>query len=303
MKILIFGATGLLGSELTRYFSANGHSVAALAQTNCDITNKEEVRLVLAKHTPQLLINCAVILDVDKCEADPNRCYAVNRDGVSNILNALNDLVTNDLMTNNSTTFIQISSSETFGRVHEGEYDPMGYKENDEQKPASVYQKSKKEAEDILLAFVQKNPETLKAWYIPRAGWLYGEGRATFIDRFYTLLQSKEPLTVIKDQWRSPTWTRDFAEGLQEMLQHPSGIYHIVNEVRPSEATTQDVIEELETYLGSRAAHPPTTFVTQQEFFKVPRAPSNVLKNTKLLPLRYWREALQEYLKKQYPFS
>lgn len=302
MKVTIIGATGLLGSELVPYFSARGHDVIPLSYADCDITNSEDIRRILQKHQPELIVNCAVMLDVDECEANPTLCYGVNRDGVKNILTALNDLVTHDVMTNDSVTFVQISSSETFGRVHEREYDPMGYKEDDMQKPVSVYQKSKKEAEDIVLAFAREHPGVLKNWYIARAGWLYGAGRPTFVDRFYTLLQSKEPLKVIKDQWRSPTWARDFAQGLDTLLTggYASGIFHIVNDVKPGEATTQDVIEELETYLGPRAAHPPMTYVSQQEFFKVPRAPSNVLKNTKLPKLRPWREALQEYLRERY---
>lgn len=298
MKVTIVGATGLVGSELTAYFSSRGHEVVPLSHATCDVINAESVRRALTEHRPDLVVNCAVILDVDKCETNPAPCYAVNRDGVAHLLRASAELEKKPI-------FVQISSSETFGRVHEGEYDPLGYKESDAQKPVSVYQKSKKEAEDIVLAFTHEHPQTLKAWYIVRAGWLYGEGRPTFVDRFYTLLQSKEPLKVIKDQWRSPTWTRDFAQGLGELLEdnHPSGIYHIVNEVKPGEATTQDVIEELEKILGPRAAHPPMTYVRQNEFFKVPRAPSNVLKNTKLSPLRYWRDALREYLKEWHPRS
>lgn len=296
MKVTIFGATGLLGNELVSYFRAHHHEVVSLSHADCDVADKEALRRVLASYPSDFIINCAVILDVDKCEADPTLCYAVNRDGVKNILETIKELDIHP-------AFLQMSSSETFGRVHEGEYDPMGYKEDDLQKPASVYQKSKKEAEDILLAFVKNYPDVLSRWYIVRAGWLYGEGRPTFVDRFITLLQSKEPLTVIKDQWRSPTWTRDFAQGLYELIakQYLSGVYHIVNEVKPGEATTMDVIEEIERFLGPRASYPPKTMVAFKDFFKVPRAPSNVLKNTKLPPLRYWREALREYLKKQYP--
>lgn len=298
MKVTIFGATGLVGSELARALAARGHAVTALSHADCDVTNAEEVRRVLAEHKPELVVNCAVILDVDKCEANPALCYAVNRDGVENVLPACAALGTKPV-------FLQISSSETFGRVHEGEYDPLGYKEDDIQKPASVYQKSKKEAEDVLLRFVKENPTALRAWYIVRAGWLYGEGRQTFVDRFVTLLQSKKPLTVVKDQWRSPTWTHDFADGLGSLLDgdYPSGIYHIVNEVKPGEATTMDVIDEIERFLGDRAAHPEKVLVAFKDFFKVPRAPVNVLKNTKLPKLRPWREALQEYLVKRYPNS
>ncbi len=294
MRIAITGATGLLGSELVRYFVGQGETVIPLPHELLDVTKRDRVLATLREQKPDIIINCAVILDVDKCEADQTLCYAVNRDAVENFLASILELGLYPV-------FVQMSSSETFGRVHEGEYDPLGYTEDAVQKPASAYQKSKKESEDILLAFVKKNPNVLRRWYIPRAGWLYGEGRPTFVDRFFTLLQSKEPLTVIKDQWRSPTWTRDFVRGLSEMLGHPSGIYHIVNEVKPGEATTQHVIDELEKYLGDRAAHPPMTFVAQQEFFKVYRAPSNVLKNIKLPKLPYWRDTLQEYLTKKYP--
>lgn len=291
MRILITGATGLLGRELVRHFKELGETVLPFSHETFDVTKKDEILAVLRREKPDLIINCAVILDVDKCEANQKMCYSVNRDAVRNFLEPIAELGIHPI-------FIQISSSETFGRVEEGEYNPNGYSEDDEQKPVSTYQKSKKEAEEIVLSFVKENPGALSRWYIPRAGWLYGEGRKTFIDRFFTTLQSKEPLEVIKDQWRSPTWTKDFARGLSEMLKHPSGIYHIVSEVKPGEATTEDVIEEIEKYLGERAAHPKKTFVDQKTFFKVPRAPSNVLKNTKLPKLPYWRDALRAYLTK-----
>ncbi len=298
MKVTIFGATGLVGSELTAYFSAHHDTVIPLSSAECDITNAKAVERILAEQKPDLVINCAVILDVDKCEADPKLCYAVNRTGPTNIFRGI-------ALAGIKPIFVQISSSETFGRVHEGEFDSMGYKEDDVQKPVSVYQKSKKEAEDILIKSVKERPNALKALYIARAGWLYGEARATFVDKFYALLQSKEPLTVVKDQWRSPTWTRDFAQGLYDLVQkqYPSGVYHIVNEVKPGEATTIDVIEEIEKFLDSRAAYPKKTMVAFKDFFKIPRAPSNVLKNTKLPLLRPWRDALQEYLKTKYPRS
>ena len=296
MKVTITGGKGLLGTELARHFTKEGHTVSALSAQECDVTDPASIRRALEALKPELLINCAVILDVDKCEAEPALCYSVNRDAVSNLLNACLELTLKPI-------FIQISSSETFGRVKKGEYDPLGYKEDDEQKPVSVYQKSKKESEDVVIQFAKAHPDALKAYYIPRAGWLYGEGRETFIDRFVALLRAKKPVTVIKEQWRSPTPTSDFVKGLSELLArpYPSGIYHIVDEVKPGEATAMDVVDELKAHLGEDYKDIPMTFATHEEFFKTPRAPSNVLKNTKLPKLPYWRDSLRAYLKEKYP--
>ncbi len=295
--IAITGGTGLLGRELTKHFGETGMwNVAPLDRAEVDVTDPGGVDRTIARLKPDTIVNCAVILDVDRCEADPEACFSVNRDGVKNLLTAAGKL-------EKPPTFVQIGSSEIFGRVKPGEYRIHGYRESDEPKPVSSYQRSKKEAEDALTSFVARNPNTLKHWYIARAGWLYGEGQPTFVDRFATLLQSKEPLTVIKDQWRSPTWTRDFARSLASVLENnlTSGVYHLTAEVKHGEATTMDVIEEIERHLGKKSARPKITFTTQAKFFKVPRAPSNVLLNTKLPKLPYWRDSLAEYLREKYP--
>lgn len=292
-RIMITGAEGLLGQELVRYFGAQPENtqIIPLAHGKLDVTNKTQVIDALTLHQPTLLINCAVILNVDFCEENSSACYAVNRDGVKNILQAIRAHA-------KPLTFVQISSSEVFGRVHEGEYLINGYREDDEALPASVYQKSKKEAEDALIAFAQKHPSLLPHWFIPRAGWLYGKGRKTYVENFLEKLQKEEPLSVVKDQWRSPTWTKHFVQGLDTLIAggYENGVYHIVSEVRPGEATTLDVIDEIRAHLGARAINKKTLLVSRNDLFKVPRAPSNVLLNTKLPRLPYWREALREYL-------
>lgn len=292
MRIMITGANGLLGKELVRFFSESGaHAVIPLAHADIELTDPKSVADTLARTHPDAIINCAAILNVDSCEENPDACYAVNRNGVSNLLSAVQTF-------GRPVVFAQVSSSEVFGRIAEGEYLINGYREDDEARPASVYQKSKKQAEDLLIRFAPAHPRALSRWYVARTGWLYGSGRPTFVEQFLEKLQQKEELEVIRDQWRSPTWTRDFAHGLNVLLSndYPSGIYHIVNEDKPGEATTMDVIQEIQKFLGPLNAKPPLSLVSRDDLFKVPRAPSNVLINTKLPPLPYWRDALQEYL-------
>lgn len=291
-SILITGAGGLVGRELAEFFLHEPNTrVASLTHAELDITDAHAITEAIVQRNPDVIINCAVVLDVDACEKNPETCYAVNTRGVSNLLSAAQGA-------SRPITFVQISSSEVFGRVHEGEYLVDGYREEDEARPASVYQKSKKQAEDAVAQFAQKNPDRLSRWYVARAGWLYGRGRPTYVEQFLEKLQKNETMRVIRDQWRSPTWTKHFAQGLGNLLsgKYANGIYHIVNEVKPGEARTLDVIQEIQKFLGPRNANPPLKFVSRDELFKVPRAPSNVLINTKLPRLPYWRDALREYL-------
>jgi dTDP-4-dehydrorhamnose reductase len=300
-KVLITGANGLLGSELVQYRHGD-FGVVGLTHDSFDVTDPASIRAALETHQPHVVINCAVVVSVDKCENDPTLCFGVNRDGVKNILEAI-------LQTGRPVTFVQISSSEVFGRVQEGEYAIHGYAEDDTPMPVSNYQKSKAEAEAIVQEFAAAHPGILTNWYIVRAGWLYGGGpasaqgsgvarRKTFVEQFLDKLQQEETLEVIANQWRSPTWTRHFAQGLFEILdsERTSGIYHIANEAHPGEASTLDVVEELAHHLGLDRVRAPLKLVSRDAIFKIPRAPSNVLKNTKLPKLPHWREALQEYL-------
>lgn len=290
-KVLITGANGLLGRELARHFAAAAFTVLPLTHHDLDITDVKKIGAILEETRPDIIINAAVIISIDRCESEPDLAYTVNREGVRNILDALP-------RNGRAPVFVQMSSSEVFGRWNEGEYKKFGYREDEEPKPVSVYQKSKTEAEAIVQRFAAAHPEILKRWYIVRASWLFGKGRATFVEQFTRALRAREEITVAEDQWRSPTWTRDFAEALDSLLlrSRPNGIYHIANEVKPGEATVMDVIEDIRAFLGIPANEIRLKKVKLREFFKIPRAPSNVLLNTKLPKLRPWQEAVREYL-------
>ena len=297
MRIAITGADGLLGRALTRHFrTVQNAEVHPLSHADLDVTRPEQARAVFGRLRPDALINCAVIISVDRCEANPELAYAVNRDGVKNLLAAAAAL-------DRPPVFVQISSSEVFGRWAQGTYRRDGYGEDDEPRPDSMYQKTKHEAEGVLAAFAGERPDRLKRWYLCRAAWLYGEGRDTFVEQFLRMLKNREAITVAYDQWRSPTWTRDFTAALAGFVSgnYPNGIYHIANEVAPGEATVMDVLGVIREHLGPQPGEIEIRRVPLREFFKIPRAPSNVLINTKLPKLRPWREALREYLNLRYP--
>lgn len=265
--------------------------VVALGHKELDVTSPASIEAALKKYQPEAIINCAVIISIDKCEADPQQCFAINRDGVKNLLEA-------SVKLGRPLTFVQISSSEVFGRVGEGEYKIEGYTEDEEPQPVNNYQKSKAEAEKLVQEYSQKYPQIFKRWIVARAAWLYGQGRATFVEQFLEGLQKEGELTVISDQWRSPTWAGNFVAGLFDLLESsaPSGFYHVVEEVKLGEATTVQVVEEIIKFLGKDKVKAKLKEVKREDFFKIKRAPSNILLNTKLPKLPYWRKSLKKYL-------
>ena len=294
MKILVTGAGGLLGKEIVA-MKRSGFEIVGADHLELDVTNLASIKKALLKEQPDTVMNCAAMINMDKCEEDPKLCFGVNRDGVSNLLQVIKEI-------GKPVVFVQISSSEVFGRINEGEYKIDGYLEDDEPKPVVNYQKSKAEAEKIVTEFARQNPEILPRSYILRAAWLYGQGRKTFVENFLADLQQPKELSVIAAQWRSPTWTKYFVAQLFLLLEknYPSGIYHGVAEVKEGEATTPQVIEEISKFLGPEKVKATLKEVSRAGFFKVPRSPSNVLKNTKLPKLLYWRDMIQEYLKENY---
>lgn len=290
MKILVTGADGLLGKEIVATKKGD-FQIVGTGHSELDVTDVAHIKRAFLKYQPDVVVNCAAILNVDLCEQNSDLCFGVNRDGVLKILEVSKEL-------GKPVIFIQISSSEVFGRVKEGEYHIGGYREEDTPMPVSNYQTSKTQAETVVVDFARKNQEILPRFYILRAAWLYGKGRGTFVEKFLADLQQPKELSVINDQWRSPTWTKHFVDQMLLLLgdNYPSGIYHGVAEVLPGEATTPQVIEEISRFIGPSRVKATIKKVRRDDFFKVPRAPSNVLKNTKLPRLPYWRDTLRAFL-------
>ncbi len=84
-KVLVTGAEGLLGTELVGSHRA-GFEVVGLGREECDVTDLDSVRAALERVRPDIVVNCAVVVSVDRCEENPQRCRAVNTGGVKNLL-------------------------------------------------------------------------------------------------------------------------------------------------------------------------------------------------------------------------
>jgi len=91
MKIAITGAAGLFGHGLVRIFSTR-YEVFPLPHNDLDITTGDDVRAVLKKIMPEVVIHPAGIPDIDICEADPAKAFLVNFHGTRNVVEAAREL-------------------------------------------------------------------------------------------------------------------------------------------------------------------------------------------------------------------
>lgn len=210
MAILVTGAKGQLGSDVCRQLTRLGIENRGVDLADFDITNKAQTQAYIAAYRPQGVIHCAAYTAVDKAEGDSDLCRRINVTGTENI--AVACLAVGAKM-------MYISTDYVFDGEGEAPFEtdaPKG--------PTSVYGLTKAQGEEA----VQK---TLAKHFIVRISWVFGENGLNFIKTMLRLGQEKESLNVVCDQIGSPTYTKDLAPLLCDMIQTEKfGTYHATNE-------------------------------------------------------------------------
>lgn len=224
MRILITGSNGLLGQKIVKLLSGK-EGVELLATSkgenrisdksgynyqNLDITKAEEIHNIFSEFKPTILINTAAMTNVDACEDDKENCWDLNVNAVKYMIAASEK---------HNTHFIHLSTDFVF----DGENGP--YKEEDQPNPISYYGLSKYEAEKLLQ---QSNIK----WSIARTIIVYGiaekMSRSNIVLWAKEALEKGNPLTIVEDQFRSPTLAEDLAMACWLIAEkEATGIFHI----------------------------------------------------------------------------
>jgi dTDP-4-dehydrorhamnose reductase len=209
MRILITGASGLVGSHLARRL-ARAHEVIALTHGELDITDGAAVRKCVAAEKPQLIANCAV-LQVDESEQNRAKAQAVNVDGPRFLAEAA---------TATGAEMIQFSTQYVF----QGE--PIGRPSHtieDEPRPVNNYGRTK-------LAGEQAVRDACARSYIIRTSWVYGSGKNSFLCVVHNDLRAGKTVRAIDDIWSSTSYVNDLIDRTMAIrAKGRYGTYHVVN--------------------------------------------------------------------------
>jgi dTDP-4-dehydrorhamnose reductase len=186
-----------------------------------DITDRLMVLEVLGRLRPDIIINCAAFTDVDGCESNQELSMAVNGMGAGFLAEAA--LQVGAILVHLSTDYVFDGCSS------------KPYLEDDVPAPQSAYGRSKLAGETRIL------DSGLEKYFIIRTSWLYGPGGNNFVETVIRLAEEREELRIVADQFGSPTYTADLADGIMALLEvalDPQrttlnrglyGIYHFTN--------------------------------------------------------------------------
>lgn len=276
MRVLIFGASGLLGQELMRHW--HGDELVGLGSKDADIRDAHSVNEVVEKSRPDWIVLSAAYTNVDDCETHAELALAVNRDGPMNVAHTAQRI---------GAKLLFVSSDYVFDGKK-----TTPYESDDRRNPQSVYGRSKAEAEIQLL-------EILPDVCIARTSWLFGTGGKCFPDTILKLAASRPTLEVVSDQRGDPTYSVDLAKAIIELCRAGAGgIVHVTNAGACSWFEFARAIVE-----GAGLATEVRPVSTHQMARPAPRPPYSVLSPRSLqrygISMATWQDALRRYLQER----
>jgi dTDP-4-dehydrorhamnose reductase len=208
MRTLVLGGTGMLGRAVVAEARRRGWPALGLGRAHADIADRGALRHWAHAFRPDVVVNCAAYAQVDDCEAQRERAFAVNGRAVANVAAVAAEA---------GARLVQVSTDYVFdGRA------AAPYREDAPTAPLSVYGESK------LLG--EREAAGREGALVVRTSLLFGPGAANFVATIVDLLDRGGPVRVVDDQVAAPTYAPFLARAILDLAPLPlQGIVHYRN--------------------------------------------------------------------------
>jgi dTDP-4-dehydrorhamnose reductase len=275
LRVVVTGASGLLGQSLSKILKEN-HEVIAVDIDDYDLSAVSSISEI-TKTRPEWVCHLAAFTDVDRCETDPERAYQSNVIGTRNVAVACREA---------RCPMLYVSTDYVF----DGE-SRKPYGVDARPNPLSMYGRTKLIGEWFVERHVHER-------LIVRSSWLFGDGGRNFVETILTLSEKKNVLDVVDDQVGSPTYSEDLASALKKLIEKKAfGTHHVTNSgdctwydlavaiLRLAGRSECEVKRTSSSALGRPARRPGYSVLDNNSYHQVTGD-----------TLRGWEEALAEYL-------
>lgn len=279
IKVLVTGARGQLGTDLMNELKKQGLEGIGVDIEEMDITDAGACRRVISAAQADAVIHCAAYTAVDAAEDNPQLCRKINGQGTRNVAAACREA---------GIKMMYISTDYVFDGQGTRPWEP-----DDRREPLNVYGQTKYEGELAVEELAEK-------FFIVRIAWVFGAAGNNFIKTMLRLGKERGAVSVVNDQIGSPTYTRDLARLLVDMIRTEQyGRYHATNE---GLCSWYEFAKEIFRQAGMTEVR--VTPVDSSMFpAKATRPKNSRMSKEKLTergfkPLPDWRDALKRYLQK-----
>lgn len=277
MKVFVTGVKGQLGYDVVNELEKRGHTAIGVDIEDLDITDAAAVEKMITEAAPEAVIHCAAWTAVDAAEDNEEKCRQVNAYGTENIAKVCKKL---------DCKMMYISTDYIFDGKGTRPWEP----DDPVTTPLNVYGQTKYEGELAVRNNVEK-------FFIVRIAWVFGKGK-NFIKTMLNLAKNHDHLTVVNDQYGTPTYTYDLARLLVDMIETDKyGNYHATNE--GGYITWYDFACEIFRQAGIDIEVEPVS--SAQYAAKAKRPENSRMNKQKLVDngfelLPDWKDALRRYL-------
>ena len=284
-RILITGKTGQVGYELERSLQGLGE-IIALDRSQMDLADLDQVRDVIRRIKPTLIVNPAAYTAVDKAESEPELALRINGEAPGVMAEEAKKL---------GAAMIHYSTDYVFDGSKDGPY-----VETDATCPINVYGSSKLAGEQAIQAAGIPH-------LILRTSWVYSTHGKNFLLTMLRLAKEREELSIVSDQFGAPTWSRTIADTTAHIVAQSlaaadqaawwnerSGLYHLTAQGK----TTWFGFTEAIMAHASLTKKPRLKAILAQDYPMPAKRPVNsVLSSQHLIDIFYslprWQDALK----------